>query len=92
MTAPHDALNKAIDERRAAGRGLPCDDDPRFISDTPAERREVVDVCRTRCHLRALCAAAGAREKWGIWGGIDRSVPSITTKTTSRTRTKEKAA
>lgn len=83
MTAAHEAFNKAVDERRAAGRGLPCDGDERFISDVPDERREVVDVCRDRCHLRALCAAAGAREKWGVWGGHDRSTPSVT-------KTKEK--
>lgn len=89
MSAAHDAFRIAVDERRAAGRGLPCDDDPRFISDTPDDRREVVDVCRVRCHLRALCAAAGAREKHGLWGGIDRSTPSVTK---ANAKKKEQAA
>lgn len=80
MTAAHEALNKAIDKRREAGRGLPCDGDPRFISDSPDERREVIALCRERCHVRALCAAAGVREKHGVWGGRDMSTPSVTKK------------
>lgn len=79
------ALKRAVDERRAAGRGLPCDDDERFTADSPDKRREVVGICAEHCHLRALCSAAGRYEKWGIWGGIDRSAPPITqTRTTKR--------
>lgn len=85
MTAAHEALNKAIDERRAAGRGLPCDGDARFISDSPDERREVAGICAEQCHLKQLCAAAGVREAHGIWGGRDMSTPSVTKKTRRKT-------
>ena len=82
MTAQNQTLEAlTLELTHRAERGEPeppCAGDDRFTSGSADERREVVDVCRTRCHLRALCAAAGAREAWGIWGGIDRSTPSVT--------------
>lgn len=86
MTAAHEALNKAIDELRAAGRGLPCDGDSRFIAEAAKERAQVVELCQP-CPIRAECFAAGRRQKWGVWGGVDRSTHTLTT--TSKTRRKD---
>lgn len=59
------------------------------LQDALDERREVIDMCEQRCHLSALCAAAGRRQHHGIWGGIDKSIPSVTK---TKTKTKETRA
>ena len=51
---------------------LPCRLDDRFISENAAERAEAADLCLD-CPVFAACQAAGAFEKFGVWGGVDRT-------------------
>lgn len=73
------ALHRVLDGLRAKQTPPPCDGDERFTAESPAEREQVLEACRP-CPIRAACFTAGRNQKWGIWGGIDRS-----TDTTGRT-------
>jgi len=56
---------------------VPCGPDPEpWYADTPAGRAEAAAQC-TGCPVITLCGAAadGARERWGVWGGVDRQAP-----------------
>lgn len=65
------ALNKALE---ACG-GVPCRERERnrlWISEERADREQAVARCAD-CPVLALCRTAGRFERFGVWGGIDRS-------------------
>lgn len=43
-----------------------------WTSDQVADRREAAELCH-RCPVRAECAAYGAAEPFGVYGGTDRT-------------------
>jgi hypothetical protein len=47
-----------------------------WTSDLPTERNEAVRVCKNVCPFTAECNtyAERADERWGVWGGVVRSV------------------
>lgn len=60
---------------RTAPGGVPCQADPdAFTSEFAAERERAARLC-AGCPIRVLCGryAVAARERWGVWGGKDRS-------------------
>ena len=61
----------------------PCFDDPRFTSEDPYDREQVLEVCHD-CHALEACRTAGRHESIGVWGGIDYTqkapVPTRSTK------------
>lgn len=78
---PSTALAALTDElARRDEQGLPappCTSDDRFISEQAHEREQTVPLCEP-CPVRAVCAEAGRRASWGVWGGIDQSTSSVT--------------
>jgi len=55
-------------------RVIPCGPDPEpWFAVTPDERAEAAERCGG-CAVLDLCSAAADenREKWGVWGGVDR--------------------
>jgi WhiB family redox-sensing transcriptional regulator len=73
VTAAED-LSEAVQALVLDHQIVPCGPDPApWYGDTPAERAEAAKRCRW-CTVLALCAAAADenREKWGVWGGVDR--------------------
>lgn len=71
----HQALNEAV---RAALRTLtppPCTDTttaPWWLASSAAERARAAELCAA-CPVLAPCRAAGATERFGVWGGVDRA-------------------
>ncbi|MCV7528066.1 WhiB family transcriptional regulator [Micrococcus luteus] len=60
---------------RTAPGGVPCQaDSDAFTSEFAAERERAARLC-AGCPIRVLCGryAAAARERWGVWGGQDRT-------------------
>ena len=61
----------------------PWDCDSPWLSDDPDERRWAAERC-TGCPVLGECRRAGELERWGIWGAVDRSPKSTTSKETSK--------
>lgn len=83
------ALDVALLDMADEGRRPTCSTDPeRWISDDRAERGAAAREC-AGCPVIEPCAASGADEPFGIWGGIDRTPrpgrrPALTENTTTR--------
>lgn len=58
----------------AAGETTPCAGRNEWLSNRAADKRTAIRLCGD-CPARAACAefAENNNEKYGIWGGIDRS-------------------
>lgn len=74
MTTASDALTRALVTLAADGYRPACGTDlgRAWISDDPTDRAIAARACHG-CPLTNLCAAAGAGEVWGVWGGVDRA-------------------
>jgi Transcription factor WhiB len=74
---PTNALNRALLSLAAAG-DLPRCSDPitgeLWTAEHAAHRAIAVKYCRG-CPVLVLCGQAAAErdERWGVWGGVDRS-------------------
>jgi hypothetical protein len=74
---PTNALNRALLSLAAAG-DLPRCSDPiagqLWTAERAAHRAIAVKYCRG-CPVLLLCGQAAAErdERWGVWGGVDRS-------------------
>lgn len=70
---PHEALTRALLDLADDGRRTPCQLDPApFTSDDWHERTEAAEQCHP-CPVLTACDAAGATERWHLWGGRDRT-------------------
>lgn len=84
LTGPHQALNRALRGLAEKGETIPC-----AGSDLPthnhADKRAqaVATMCGT-CPVRQECAAAGATEHHGVWGGTDIGTDTGTEEWTDR--------
>ena len=58
----------------AAGEVTPCAGRNEFLSSRPTDKRTAIRLCGD-CPAQAACRefAENNNEKYGIWGGIDRS-------------------
>ena len=74
MTA-HERLSRALAELLAADRWPRCCADPAagFLSDDATEREHAAQLCRG-CPLLEACGDVGESERFGVFGGIDRTV------------------
>ena len=55
-------------------RDIPnCAGDPRPHSGYTFERQEVINYLCPSCPIREACHKAGEGERWGVWGGVDRT-------------------
>lgn len=83
----HTRLNAALTNAVARGLFVPCagpwDGDSPWLSDDPDERAWAAERC-TGCPVLGECRQAGQLERWGIWGAVDRSPKSTTSKETSK--------
>lgn len=75
MTAQF-ALTEALARLADEGRRPVCSDDSEdlWFADDPAGRARAAQLC-TGCPVNLECYAASAEvgERFGVWGGIDRS-------------------
>ena len=76
MTATNE-LNRALLSLAAAGNWPRCSDPitrELWTAEHAAERALAVKWCKG-CKILQLCAEAAAErdERWGVWGGVDRS-------------------
>ena len=80
------ALNTALANAVARDLFVPCagpwDGDSPWLSDDPDERRWAARLCAD-CPVLGECRRAGELERWGVWGAVDRSPKSTTSKETS---------
>ena len=65
--AAHRALARAVLDEVP-----PCLGSPLPTSDDPDDRALAARGFCPGCGVRALCAAAGEGEPWGVWGGTDK--------------------
>lgn len=83
----HRTLNAALTNAVARGQFVPCagpwDGDSPWLSDDPDERRWAARLCAD-CPVLGECRRAGELERWGVWGAVDRSPKSTTSKETSK--------
>ena len=75
MTA-HDRLRDALRDLARHGQRPRCGDaetSHHWTSELAAERRQAAAWC-AGCPILTECAAAAdeTRERWGVWGGLDR--------------------
>ena len=73
MTA-RERLNSALALLLEADRWPRCcaDPDGGWLSDDATERAAAAELCRG-CPLTDACAEAGAAERFGVFGGLDRT-------------------
>jgi hypothetical protein len=74
----HRALIRALDKLRARGGQPPCATEAHpdwWFSDRAAERVEAIRICHG-CPIRRPCAVAGEYERYGVWGGQDKTPAS----------------
>lgn len=60
--------------------GLPCrEQSALWYSPDPVERRDAEQQCRTACPILAACMrhALAAKERYGVWGGVDMEARAI---------------
>lgn len=73
----HEALREAARAALDAGHTLPCltDRGALWLSDDHEQRAEAANRCRRSCPVIPECATAAAstRERFGVWGGVDRT-------------------
>ena len=76
MTA-RETFNRALAGLLERGALPPCAGSAAWTSDEPDERATAAELCKP-CPLLDACAALADEgdERWGIWGGIDRSPTS----------------
>lgn len=76
MTAgPTELLTRALVDLATKGQRPRCGDPAThelWVSDQRAERETAAAWC-SGCPLLDVCAAAGAAEVFGVWGGVDRT-------------------
>jgi len=85
MTAA-DELSAAVQALVLDHQIIPCGLDPGpWFGDSPDERAEAAERC-SGCAVLDLCAAAADenREKWGVWGGVDRQPQRPNQQTTKK--------
>jgi len=81
---PFRALLAALTRLDDEGRATPCQLNPTpFVSDDRAERTAAAAACAL-CPTRRLCTtyAQAQRERFGVWGGRDRTPQPITPRRT----------
>lgn len=75
----HARLQYALAGAAAAGRYVPCTGRDRalWVSDDAQERAVAAELC-AGCPVLTECslAAESTRERWHVWGGIDREAAS----------------
>lgn len=76
-------LTAALAGLRAEGRSTPCAgaDGALWLSEDAEEREEAAERCQG-CPVLEACYRAGAAERWGVWGGRDRSGSKVRSKST----------
>ena len=83
----HQALTAALTNAVSRDLFIPCagpwDGDSPWLSDDPDERRWAARLCAD-CPVLGDCRRAGELERWGVWGAVDRSPKSTTSKETSK--------
>lgn len=79
----HQALTPALANAVARDLFIPCagpwDGDSPWLSDDPDERAWAAERC-AGCPAITECREAGELERWGVWGAVDRSPKSTTSK------------
>lgn len=68
-------LRELAEAARTAPDSVACHAHPdAFTSEFATERERATRLCQG-CPIRDLCGryAAAARERWGVWGGADRT-------------------
>lgn len=90
-TREHEVLSIRIRDLSEAGQGVPCYGSSLPISEDEDERKEAAETLCPECPVIAECFAAGRSERWGVWGGADRSPvkPKPTTTAATATTTEE---
>lgn len=90
-TREHEVLSVRIRELAESGEGVACYGSPLPVSEDYDERKEAAETFCPRCPVIAECFAAGRAERWGVWGGADRSPvkPKPTTTAATATTTTE---
>ena len=82
---PHLALSAALAQAVESGLEIPCEGSTWPTSEDPDERATAAAWC-PGCPVLNLCREAGSRERWGVWGGIDRSSTKPKNPTTGESR------
>ena len=67
-----EALALSIATALESGQRIPCAGSSEWLSENRDERAEAALSC-TGCPAFAPCRAAGHREAFGVWAGIDRT-------------------
>ena len=84
--AAHRLLAEQLRELTADGVRVPCHGSTLPISEDPDDRATAAAWCPP-CPVLDACRAAGAHERHGIWGSVDRTpLLKITTTTKETTR------
>ena len=81
IVAAHEPLTAALQH---LDQPTPCAGSTRWIDDDVTIRAEAAEEC-SGCSIISQCAAAGALEQFGVWGGIDRT-PVAAARLTARRR------
>ena len=72
----HNALGVALAAALTRGQFIACsgpwDGDGPWLSDDPDERHRAAQQC-TGCPVLEFCAEVGTIERFGVWGGRDRT-------------------
>lgn len=80
----HDQLAHAVADLADQNRSTPCqgEDGALWLSETTDDRLEAARRCAP-CPLLDICdtTARVARERWGVWGGRDRTPRPVKAKT-----------
>lgn len=71
----HEVLARRIRDLADDGRPVPCTGLSLPISEDADDRAVVVEFLCPRCPALVACDAAGRFERFGVWGGLDRSPP-----------------
>lgn len=77
-TSPHDRLAFALARVLANGSRPPCGDATgAWVSEDREERALAARACEP-CPLLTVCgeAADSTKERFGVWGGVDRTQPA----------------
>lgn len=82
--AAHRLLGDRLRELTDDGERVPCHGSLLPISDDGAERGFVALAWCPSCPVVDACRAAGEHERWGVWGALDRTPPTATSKEKNR--------
>lgn len=88
-TREHEVLSIRIRDLAESGEGVPCYGSVLPLSEDPDDRtRAKLEFC-PECPAAVECFAAGRSERFGVWGGVDRSPVKMPKPTTTPTTTEE---